>query len=128
MEEPEQDAGQKQSFRAIFAAEPNGPPGRLVRIRRDELPDEAVTVRVGFSSLNYKDALAVSGKGRVVRRFPMVCGVDLAGEVEASRDPSWLAGDRVIATGWGLGDEHWGGYSELARVRPEWLVRHSRGS
>ncbi len=111
------------SFRAIFAAEPEGLPGRLVTVRHDELPDEAVTVRVGFSSLNYKDALAVSGKGRVVRRFPMVCGVDLAGEVAASGDSSWRVGDRVIATGWGLGDEHWGGYCELARVRPEWLVR-----
>jgi acrylyl-CoA reductase (NADPH) len=111
------------SFRAVLAAEPDGPPGRLVTLRRDELPDEAVTVRVAYSSLNYKDGLAVTGKAPVVRRFPMVCGVDLAGEIEVSRDPSWQAGDQVIATGWGLGDEHWGGFSELARLRPEWLVR-----
>ncbi len=110
------------SFRAVLAAEPDGPSGRLVTLSSDELPDEAVTVRVAYSSLNYKDGLAVTGKGRVVRRFPMVCGVDLAGEVESSTDPRWTAGDHVIVTGYGLGEEHWGGYSELARVKAEWLV------
>jgi len=118
----ERDAAHAETFRAVFAAEPDGPSGRLVKLHRDDLPDEAVTVRVAYSSLNYKDGLAVTGRGRVVRRFPMVCGVDLAGEVEISADPSWRVGDRVICTGWGLGDEHWGGYSELARVRPAWPV------
>lgn len=116
-----------QAFRAVLAAEPDGPSGRLATLHRDDLPDEAVTVRVGYSSLNYKDGLAVTGRGRVVRRFPMVCGVDLAGEVEASADASWRTGDQVICTGWGLGDEHWGGYSELARVRAEWLLRIPEG-
>ena len=111
------------SFRAILAAEPDGPSGRLVTLSHDQLPDEAVTVRVGYSSLNYKDGLAVTGRGRVVRRYPMVCGVDLAGEVEESADPTWSRGDQVIATGHGLGEEHWGGFSEVARVRPDWLVR-----
>ncbi len=111
------------SFRAILAGEPDGPSGRLVTLSRDQLPDEAVTVRVGYSSLNYKDGLAVTGRGRVVRRYPMVCGVDLAGEVEESADPTWGRGDQVIATGHGLGEEHWGGFSEVARVRPDWLVR-----
>ena len=111
------------SFRAVLAAEPDGPSGRLVRLAREQLPEEAVTVRVAYSSLNYKDGLAVTGRGRVVRKFPMVCGVDLAGEVEQSDDPGFSAGDQVIATGYGLGEEHWGGLSELARVRPEWLVR-----
>ena len=110
------------SFRAVLAAEPDGPSGRLVTLSRDELPDEAVTVRVAYSSLNYKDGLAVTGKGRVVRRFPMVCGVDLAGEVESSSDPGWTPGDQVVVTGYGLGEEHWGGYAELARVKPEWVV------
>jgi acrylyl-CoA reductase (NADPH) len=111
------------SFRAVLAAEPDGPSGRLVRLAREQLPEEAVTVRVAYSSLNYKDGLALTGRGRVVRKFPMVCGVDLAGEVEQSDDPGFSAGDQVIATGFGLGEDHWGGLSELARVRPEWLVR-----
>ncbi|MGD1012111.1 MAG: MDR family oxidoreductase [Acidimicrobiales bacterium] len=111
------------SFRAVFAAEPDGPSGRLVTLRREELPAEPVTVRVAYSSLNYKDGLAVTGKGKVVRRFPLVCGIDLAGEVETSADSKWRPGDQVIATGYGLGEEHWGGFAELARLRPEWLVR-----
>jgi len=115
------------TFRAVLAAEPDGPSGRLVTLPRGDLPVEDVTVRVAYSSLNYKDGLAVTGKGRVVRRFPMVCGVDLAGEVEESSDPVWSPGDQVIATGFGLGEEHWGGFAELARVRPEWLVRVPAG-
>ncbi len=69
-------------IRAVLAAEPDGKPGRLAEIDEDELPDGDLTVRVRYSSLNYKDGLAVTGKGRVARRFPMVCGVDLAGTVE----------------------------------------------
>jgi acrylyl-CoA reductase (NADPH) len=114
-------------FRAVLAAEPDGPSGRLVTLPRDALAEEAVTVRVAYSSLNYKDGLAVTGKRPVVRKFPMVCGVDLAGEVEESRDAAWKPGDQVIATGFGLGEDHWGGFSELARVRPEWLVRVPEG-
>jgi len=124
---PFPQAARGGDLRAVFAAEPEGLPGRLVRLSREELPAEAVTVAVAYSSLNYKDGLAVTGKSRVVRRFPMVCGVDLAGEVESSSHPSWRPGDSVIATGWGLGDEHWGGYCELARVRPEWLTRIPEG-
>lgn len=111
------------SFRAVLAAEPDGAGGRLVTMDRSELPDAPVTVRVEYSSLNYKDGLALTGKGRVVRSFPMVCGVDLAGVVEESSDPRFTPGDRVIATGFGLGEEHWGGLAEVARVQPEWLVR-----
>jgi acrylyl-CoA reductase (NADPH) len=81
---------------------------------------------VVYSSLNYKDGLAVTGKGRVVRRFPLICGIDLAGEIESSADPAWPPGEQVIATGYGLGEEHWGGFAELARVRPEWLVHVPR--
>ncbi len=99
----------------------------MVALARDELPHEPITVRVAYSSLNYKDGLAVTGKGRVVRRFPMVCGIDLSGRVEDSDLPAWRPGDEVIATGFGLGEEHWGGYAELAGVRPEWLVRVPEG-
>ncbi len=110
------------SLRAVLAAEPEGLPGRLAEIDRADLPDGDVTVRVQWSSLNYKDGLAVSGKGKVVRSFPMVCGVDLAGVVEESGSPDLEAGQAVIVTGWGLGEERFGGYADLARVRSEWVV------
>ena len=90
-------------FRAVLAAEPEGPPGGLATVDETDLPEGDVTVRVSWSSLNYKDGLAVTGKGRVVRSFPMVCGVDLAGTVEASTSPRFSPGDEVIVTGFGLG-------------------------
>lgn len=111
----------------MFAAEPGEASARVSTVCRDDLPSDPVTVRVAYSSLNYKDGLALGGKGRVVRHFPMVCGIDLAGEVVESGDPRWQPGDQVIVTGCGLGEDHWGGYSELARVRPEWLVRMPQG-
>lgn len=111
-----------RSFRAVLAAEPSGEPGRLATIDEGDLPDGDVTVRVEWSTLNYKDGLAVTGKGRVVRSFPMVCGVDLAGTVEASESSAFSPGDGVIVTGFGLGEERFGGYAELARVRSEWIV------
>jgi acrylyl-CoA reductase (NADPH) len=82
-----------------------------------------VTVRVEWSTVNYKDGLAVTGKAPVVRRFPMIAGIDLAGTVESSSHPEWKAGDRVILNGWGLGETHLGGYAEKARVKGDWLVR-----
>lgn len=109
-------------MRAVLAAEPDGPAGRLAEIDADELPEGDVTVRVHWSSLNYKDGLAVTGKGRVVRSFPMVCGVDLAGVVERSEAAGVQPGQEVIVTGWGLGEERFGGFGELARVKSEWIV------
>jgi acrylyl-CoA reductase (NADPH) len=82
-----------------------------------------VTVRVEYSALNYKDGLAVTGKAPVVRRFPMIAGIDLAGTVEQSSHPQWKAGDKVICTGWGMGESHLGAYAEKARVKGDWLVR-----
>jgi acrylyl-CoA reductase (NADPH) len=82
-----------------------------------------VTVAVEWSTLNYKDGLAVTGKAPVVRRFPMIAGIDFAGTVEASSNPQWKAGDKVICTGWGLGETHLGAYAEKARVKGDWLVR-----
>lgn len=87
-----------------------------------ELPDGDVTVRVSYSSLNYKDALAITGKAPVVRRFPMVPGIDLAGIVEHSDNPSYAPGDRVLVNGWGIGETHWGGLAQRARVSADWLV------
>jgi acrylyl-CoA reductase (NADPH) len=110
-------------FRAILAGQPDGPAGRLATVEESELPDGDVTIEVNWSSLNYKDGLAIAGKGRVVRSFPMVCGVDLAGTVRASASPEFSPGDDVIVTGFGLGEERFGGLAELARVRSEWIVR-----
>src|SRR5262245_10472802 len=82
-----------------------------------------VTVRVDYSTLNYKDGLAVTGKAPVVRRFPMIAGIDFAGTVESSTHPDWKPGDQVILNGWGCGETHLGGYAEQARVKGNWLVR-----
>jgi acrylyl-CoA reductase (NADPH) len=87
------------------------------------LMDGDVTVRIEYSTLNYKDGLAVTGKAPVVRRFPMIAGVDFAGVVETSSHPAWKAGDRVILNGWGLGETHLGAYAQKARVKGDWLVR-----
>jgi acrylyl-CoA reductase (NADPH) len=88
-----------------------------------ELMDGDVTVAVEWSTLNYKDGLAITGKAPVVRRFPMIPGIDLAGTVEASTHPDWKKGDKVILNGWGLGETHLGAYGERARVKGDWLVR-----
>lgn len=88
----------------------------------DQLPDGDVAVAVAYSSLNYKDALAVTGKGKVIRTFPMVPGIDLAGVVESSRSDRFSAGEAVFATGWGLAEEHWGGYAQKARLPANWLL------
>jgi|SRR5579884_1811729 len=87
-----------------------------------DLPKGEVLVSVRYSSLNYKDGLAVTGGGKVIRRYPMVPGIDLAGVVVESRSESFKAGDEVIATGWGLGEEHWGGYAQAARLPGDWLL------
>jgi acrylyl-CoA reductase (NADPH) len=113
--------------RAVLAAEPDGPPGRLADLRADQLPEGDLLLRVACSSLNYKDGLAVTGRAPVVRRFPMVCGVDLAGEVLESAGGPFAAGDQVVVTGFGLGEEHWGGFATYARVRSEWAVRLPAG-
>ena len=86
------------------------------------LPEGDVTVRVAYSSLNYKDGLAITGKSPVVRRFPMIPGVDLAGTVEASSNPDYRVGDSVLLNGWGVGETHWGGLAQKARIKGEWLV------
>jgi acrylyl-CoA reductase (NADPH) len=88
----------------------------------DRLPDGDVTVTVEWSSLNYKDGLVLQGLGRLVRDYPHVPGIDLAGVVEASDDERFTPGDRVAVTGWRMGEIHWGGYAERARVPADWLV------
>jgi acrylyl-CoA reductase (NADPH) len=88
-----------------------------------QLPDAPVTVRVEYSTINYKDGLAITGKSPVVRKFPMVPGIDFAGTVESSKSDAWKPGDRVLLNGWGVGEGHWGGFSQKARVNAEWLQR-----
>lgn len=92
------------------------------QISETELPDGEVLVEVACSSLNYKDGLAVTGVGKIIRNFPMVPGIDFAGTVLESKDERYKAGDKVILTGWGVGENHWGGLAEKARVKADWLV------
>src|ERR671938_1544081 len=99
-----------------------GTTAALTQFDETELMDGDVTVRVEWSTLNYKDGLALTGKAPIVRRFPMIPGIDFAGVVENSTSPGWKPGDRVILNGWGLGETHLGGYGQKARVKAEWLV------
>jgi acrylyl-CoA reductase (NADPH) len=99
----------------------------LTQFDEAELMEGDVTVRVEWSTLNYKDGLAVTGKAPVVRRFPMIAGIDFAGTVEQSSHPQWKAGDKVICNGWGMGETHLGAYAEKARVKGDWLVRLPEG-
>jgi acrylyl-CoA reductase (NADPH) len=96
---------------------------QLVELDDAQFPDAPVTVRVEYSTVNYKDGLAITGKSPVVRKFPMVPGIDFAGVVAASKSDAWRAGDRVLLNGWGVGEGHWGGFAQQARVNAEWLQR-----
>jgi acrylyl-CoA reductase (NADPH) len=112
------------TFKAIVIEKTEA--GQSIGLRsfdEQELMDGDVTVAVEWSTLNYKDGLAITGKAPVVRRFPMIPGIDLAGTVEASTHPDWKRGDKVILNGWGLGETHLGAYGEKARVKGDWLVR-----
>lgn len=91
-------------------------------IEESQLPQGDVTVDIAWSSLNYKDALAITGKGKIIRNFPMVPGIDFAGTVHSSEDPRFHAGQQVLLTGWGVGENHWGGLAQRARVKGDWLV------
>ena len=97
--------------------------GGIRKLAPAELPDEPVLVEVAYSTLNFKDGLALTGAAPIAQRLPMVGGIDLAGTVIESRASEWRPGDRVVVNGWGLSQQHWGGYAQQQRVRPEWLVR-----
>src|SRR5271154_4393888 len=112
------------TFKAIVIDKTEG--GQTVRLTdfdEKDLMDGDITVAVEWSTLNYKDGLALTGKSPVVRRFPMIAGIDFAGTVETSSHPTWKAGDKVILNGWGLGETHLGAYAQKARVKGDWLVR-----
>jgi acrylyl-CoA reductase (NADPH) len=111
------------SFKALLVTgDKHGQSCNPTELTHDDLMDGDVTIAVSHSSLNYKDALAVTGRAPVVRRFPMVPGIDFAGTVEQSANPDFHPGDKVLLTGHGVGESHHGGYAQKARVRGEWLV------
>src|ERR1041385_2834682 len=96
--------------------------GQVVQASLDELSQGAVLIKAAFSSVNYKDALAATGAGKVLRRFPLIGGIDVAGTVESSTDPRLNPGDAVLATGYDLGVAHDGGFSAYVRVPADWVV------
>jgi acrylyl-CoA reductase (NADPH) len=111
------------TFKAIVVEKAeSGTKAALTDFDEANLMDGDVTVAVDYSTVNYKDGLAITGKAPVVRRFPMIAGVDFAGTVEASTNPAWKPGDKVILNGWGTGETHLGAYAEKARVKGDWLV------
>ncbi len=112
-----------KQFKALLLTQKDGATHHeIVSMGTESLPEGDVLVQVEYSGLNYKDALAITGTGKIVRSFPMVPGVDLAGTVLQSDSPAYKPGDRVVLTGWSVGERFWGGYSQIQRVRSEWLV------
>jgi alcohol dehydrogenase/acrylyl-CoA reductase (NADPH) len=111
------------SFQAMVIDAVDGKPkAGFRRLSLADLPDHDVLVEVHYSTVNYKDGLALSGRGRIARRTPMVAGIDLAGTVVESRSDKWSAGDKVVLNGWGLSETEWGGFSRFQRVKAEWLI------
>ena len=111
------------SFRALIVNQSDD--GREVGIRElqvSDLPAGDVLIKVAYSTINYKDGLGITGKGKIYRINPIVPGIDLAGTVIESASPNYKPGDQVIATGWGIGERFWGGYSQMARLKSDWLV------
>lgn len=116
------------TFRALVIDEKAGAYTAEFRDLSDaDLPPEKVLIDVAYSTLNYKDGLAVTGKGKIVRKFPMVAGIDLAGTVAASEDPAFKVGDQVLVNGWGLSETAWGGYTRRQRVNPDFITRVPAG-
>jgi acrylyl-CoA reductase (NADPH) len=124
MEAPEEEAPMHDKFRALLATKDGDRQSiKLTELSDSDLMDGDVTVAVEYSTVNYKDGLAITGKAPIVRKFPLIPGIDLAGRVLRSQNPSFREGDRVVANGCGLGEVHHGGYSERARVKGDWLIR-----
>lgn len=115
-------------FKALILTRENGTVEHHIRrLSVDDLPAGDVLVAVKYSSLNYKDCLAVAGRGKIVRHYPMIPGVDMSGEVLSSDSAEFQPGDEVLLTGWGVGERYWGGYTQLARLRSEWLLHLPEG-
>lgn len=118
----------RETFKALVVDQKEGQAQAEFRqLPPDVLPEGEVLVSVAYSSLNYKDGLAVTGQGRVIRKFPLVPGIDFAGTVLESASPAFKTGDQVVLTGWGVGESHWGGFAQMARVKAEWLVPLPQG-
>ena len=118
------DASSAERFRALVLRETDaGVSAEIEMLSDDDLPLGDVLVDVDYSSLNYKDGMALSGKGNIIRSYPMVPGIDFSGTVVASESSDFQAGDEVILTGWSVGERYWGGYTERQRVKSEWLVK-----
>ncbi len=110
-------------FKAILISKDDqGYRAQLSDIDENSLPEGDVTIKVHYSTLNYKDGLAITGKAPIVRQFPMVPGIDLTGEVIQSSSPDYRVGDLVLLNGWGVGESHWGGLAQIARLKSEWLI------
>ncbi|HRA78953.1 MAG TPA: alcohol dehydrogenase catalytic domain-containing protein, partial [Burkholderiaceae bacterium] len=119
-------------FDALYLEKPeSGFSARRRQLSDDELvaatPDADVTVRIDYSTVNYKDALALTNRSPVVRRWPMVPGIDGAGVVESSTHPGFAAGDAVVLNGWGVGEAHWGCLAQRARLKGDWLIAMPKG-
>ena len=111
------------SFQALVLHEADGKVSpKFETLDESQLPEGEVTVAVEYSTLNYKDGMVLSGIGRLVRTYPHVPGIDFAGTVVELKAPQFKAGDKVVLTGWRVGEMHWGGYAERARVKADWLV------
>jgi len=115
-------------MKAIFLAKDNDQfSARVADVDEAQLPDGDVTIRVDYSTINYKDALAITNKSPIVRKWPMVAGIDAAGTVEKSSHPDFKPGDAAILMGWGVGENHWGGLAQKVRVKGDWLVKLPKG-
>lgn len=113
----------RDEFKALVVTKADDVVDHQIRqLTVDDLPEGDVLVAVNYSSLNWKDCLAVFGRGKIVRRYPMVPGVDLTGEVLSSDSPDFQPGDKVLLTGWGVGERYWGGFTQQARLKSEWLI------
>jgi len=111
------------TFKALVLTQEDGKTVSTIKqLSNADLPEGDVLLAVEYSSLNYKDGLAITGKGKIVRQWPLVPGIDLAGSVLESSSPDYKAGDRVVLTGWSVGEKYWGGYSQRQRVQSKWLV------
>ena len=111
-----------QDFSALWINNTDGYTAEVRNTSRQDLPQGEVLVRVHYSAINYKDALAITGKGKILRDFPAIPGIDFAGEVVESTNPDFRAGAKVLLTGWGVGERHFGGLSQYARVPGKWLL------
>lgn len=116
------------TFKALLLEQPDGQlQVSIKQLPLTALPAGEVLVAIAYASLNYKDGLAITGKGKIARHYPLIPGVDFAGTVKESQVATFKPGDQVILTGWGVGERHWGGFAQLARVKAEWLLPLPKG-